>query len=65
MINDKSPSHSLTRILANKRRKLVLTPGFVNYPGLVSEMGSGCGLLPNCPLLGNFPEKCRRDAGAN
>jgi hypothetical protein len=31
MIGEKSPFHSLTRILANKRRKLVLTPGFNCY----------------------------------
>jgi len=31
MTGVKSPFHSLTRILANKRRKLVLTPGFNCY----------------------------------
>ena len=29
---NKSLYHSLTTILAKKRRKLLITPGFVNYP---------------------------------
>ena len=31
VVDVKSPLHSSTRNLANKRRKLVKSPGFINY----------------------------------
>jgi hypothetical protein len=31
MVGETSPLRSLTRILANKRRKLVQTPGYINH----------------------------------
>ena len=33
MLGEISRLHSLTRILANKRRKVALSPGYVNYAG--------------------------------
>jgi len=49
---------SLTRILANKKRKVVRTPGFVNHPlGVECRLFNLCGLLPNCTSIGNVPDR--------
>jgi len=53
-----SQFHSLTCEKANRWRKLVLSPGFVNHPRSAEcRLFNLCGLLPDCTSIGNVPDR--------